>query len=262
MSFDKAMEAHMVRWRSAHCQIAEHGRQNGRAYPWILPHGAWREGLWAELRPGGLHPLEDYLEREGIQKHAGVHNLKSSWVLCANLYWPFGQTKEGRALLAGFLQMHVDKSIAAVEAVELEWAGAGALSPERLLGETGGARGSGQTSPDIAFFVRTVNGRQGLVLTENKFVEHSFYRCSARRTRGSADRPANPDRARCTRAAELLSDHEALCHQHSWGRRYWDHLAGAGDRNALAQLKTCPGASGGYQLLRQHALAEALAEAS
>ena len=190
-----------------------------------------------------------------MRPHSGVHNLKSSWVSGVNLYFPFAVTGEGRALLAGFLRDHVDPRVRSVDSLDLEWAGDRELSPRTLLGETGGTRGSGQTSPDIGL---RVNGGEGLVLVENKLVEHSFYRCSARVRSGSVRQPGNPDPARCDDVPALLAD-PGRCHQASWGRLYWERLYDAIDAGAFAGLPCCPAARAGYQLLRQQALAEALA---
>ncbi len=102
---------------------------------------------------------------------------------------------EDRSLLANFLRAHVCPEVTTVDAIDLEYEEPlGPLHPSELLGEQGGSRGAGQTSPDLAF---TINAGRGLILTENKFVEHSFYSCSARRIGGSEERPGNPDRTRC-----------------------------------------------------------------
>ena len=50
------------------------------------------------------------------------------------------------------------------------------------------------------------------------------------------------------------------CHQAAWHRRYWDHLAPVVDQNAFARLPYCPPARHGYQLFRQQALAEGIAQ--
>ena len=34
-----------------------------------------------------------FLKKSDVQKHDGVHNLKSSWMQCANLYFPFRNDK-------------------------------------------------------------------------------------------------------------------------------------------------------------------------
>jgi hypothetical protein len=259
--FNDYMSDYQVAWRQGHDLPAEWGSWQRKHYPWILPYALWEEGLWPDIRSGSTHSLPDYLRRNRVQKHQGVHNLKSSWVLCANLYFPFRASEEDRSLLAGFLRAHVSPDIQSVDAVELEYAEAedSPLHPSHLLGEQGGSRGAGQTSPDVAFLV---NAGRGLVLMENKFVEHSFYGCSARRRDGSEARPGNHDPSRCENTVVLLDGFETLCHQVSWGRRYWEHVAPVANREMAVSLRCCPAARAGYQLFRQHALAEGLAASS
>ena len=242
--------------RKANVAATELGRWRGRQYPWILPEGSWEGGLWPGIGSGSDNSLPAYLERTGVQKHEGVHNLKSSWILCANLYFPFRGSAEGKALFASFLKRHVAVEIDSLEEIELEYAEDGELHPSRLLGEEGGTRGANQTSPDLGLLV---NGGRGLVLVENKLTEHSFYECSAWRHKGSSRRRGNPDPDRCNRPAEILKDHANQCHQAAWGRRYWEHLAPLVDEEALASLTHCPAMRHGYQLFRQHALAEGIA---
>src|SRR5665647_1298327 len=161
-----------VRWRERNIDDQEHGFQNGVSRPWILPASRWEDGLWPPLRSEGRWPVSDYLKAHDVHRHTGSHNLKSSWVSGVNLYFPFGQSEGGRKLLATYLAARVDERIRSVDSIELEYAEPGDLSPSRLLGEEGGSRGSGQTSPDIAFLV---NEGAGLLLVENKLTEHSFY---------------------------------------------------------------------------------------
>jgi len=178
-NYDQWMADYQTAWRKTNIVSQEHGHQNGRRYPWILPSELWEEGLWPGIRSGTQNSLPQYLADHAVQKHGGVHNLKSSWMQCANLYFPFGGSPEGRSILAGFLHEHMTDRIQTVDSVELEYAEEGDLHPSVLLGETGGSRGSGQTSPDLGLLV---NGGRGLILLENKLVEHSFYICSARRS--------------------------------------------------------------------------------
>jgi hypothetical protein len=255
-TFDDEMSKHQVRWRkAAGLQVSENGTQNGVERPWILPRVDWEDGLYPGIRKSSATSLAAYIAGK-VQPHAGVHNLKSSWVLCANLYFPFGATGAGRSLLAAFLRKHLDSSIATVDRLELEYEDEGDLKPGPLLGELGGGRGSGQTSPDLAF---VVNGGTGLVLVESKFVEHSFYRCSALRTADKGDRLGNRDPSRCVNVMSVLSDPAGQCHQAAWGRRYWEILEPVASREAMLQLTRCPAMTGGYQLLRQQALAEGIA---
>lgn len=258
LSFEDQMAAHQVAWRRANLASRDFGWQNGKQHEWILPQGMWEAGLYPGIRSGQPNSLPAYLEAEGIQRHPGSHNLKSSWTLCANLYFPFRAPPEGRGLLAGFLRERVHRRVERVDRLELEYAEpvGSALHPSALLGEEGGTRGANQTSPDLAF---VVNGGQGLILTENKFVEHSFYRCSAAGTAGSEKHPANPDPSRCLKASAVLAGPQAQCQQVAWGRKYWQHLQPAADRARWATLRTCPAATAGYQLFRQQALAEGIA---
>ena len=71
------------------------GPWRGRGYPWILPADLWEEALWPGIRKGSDNSVSDYVEKNGVQKHSGVHNLKSSWTLCANLYFPFRASAYG-----------------------------------------------------------------------------------------------------------------------------------------------------------------------
>jgi len=251
--FTQWMGEHQTNWRRGNVSTDEQGTQNGRPYPWILPPACWEDGLWPGLRTPSTNAIADYLTREKADKHTGAHNLKSSWIACANLYFPFQETAEGRSLIAGFLRTVVSDEIRTVDRVELEYAEDGELHPATLLGETGGTRGAGQTSPDLAFLI---NEGTGIILAESKLTEHSFYPCSARDRKGSPERPGNPDPDRCKDAPTVAASPETICHQVVWGRKYWERLRGAIDEVAVARLKACPAAFAGYQLLRQQALAE------
>jgi len=252
--FDRYMNDYQTQWRRDHIENQVEGEQHEKRRPWILPRELWEEGLWSGIRSGSAHSLPAYLEQTGVQKHDGVHNLKSSWVQCANLYFPF---REDREILAGFLHEHVSPLIETVDHVELEWAEEDpVLSPAILLGEPKGQRGRNQTSPDIAFIV---NGRKGIVLTENKFTEHSFYPCSGRKKIYG-----NPFPQRCMNLIRVYNDTDNQCHMLQWAngertnRKYWDYLTFTPE--GLISLKCCPATTAGYQLFRQQALAEALAQ--
>jgi len=251
--FDVEMTAHQIGWRAKQGHDPELGWQNGRQYEHLLPRSAWKKSLWPPIAEG----LASHLESAKIQAHSGTHNLKSSWVLCANLYYPFGLDSAGRGLLADFLRAYLDPSIETVDEVHLEYAEAGKLSPATLLGELGGSRGTGQTSPDLGIIA---NCGRALLLIENKFTEHSYYACSARNVRAGSSRSPNPDITRCHRPAALIDGHADLCHQASWGRHYWYILGPIADREKIAELSCCPAALAGYQLFRQQALAEGIAQ--
>ncbi|MFC1737971.1 hypothetical protein ACFL1G_02850 [Planctomycetota bacterium] len=248
-NFDKQIADQQVRWRKNNIDTEEMGIQNGLKRPWILPENLWKEGLWEGIKES----LPKYLKKGKVQRHKGCHNLKSSWMLCANLYFPFHEDKN---LLAGFLNKYINDKIKTVDRIELEYAEGGKLNPKKLLGEPQGTRGANQTSPDVAFIV---NGRKGLVLTENKYTEHSFYPCSGRKTEHG-----NPDIKRCLDIVRVLDNTKDTCYMNNWeadkrtNRKYWNFINISED--AKQTLKRCPAATAGYQLFRQQALAEGIAE--
>lgn len=100
---------------------------------------------------------------------------------------------------------------------------------------------------------------KGLILTESKLAEHSFYSCSARTLTSTKKRVANPDRRRCENALAVLDSPASQCHQVVWGRKYWEQLGSVANREAWTKLPCCPAAHAGYQLFRQQALAEGIA---
>ena len=102
--FNRRMEEDQVEWRNRHIANQQPGSQNRKTRPWILPQNLWEDGLWVGIRRSSDHPLQRYLDAEEVQKHGGAHNLKSSWILCANLYFPF---QRDLPMLAAFLQDHV-----------------------------------------------------------------------------------------------------------------------------------------------------------
>jgi len=252
--FDTYVQEQQVNWRSRHIACQEYGEQNGKKRPWILPMQVWQENLWPKIRNDSEHSLPDYLEKNNIDKHTGVHNLKSSWVLCANLYFPFQCNPE---LIASFLRENVCSLIKTVDTIELEYAEDPPLDASTLLGEPDiGKRGKNQTSPDVAF---VVNDYKGLILTENKFTEHSFYDCSGRKKEYG-----NTDIKRCLDFQFIYSDVKNNCYQLNWeniqrkNRKYWDYIRISEKGKQI--LKRCPAAISGYQLFRQQALAEAIAQ--
>jgi hypothetical protein len=60
------------------------------------------------------------------------------------------------------------------------------------------------------------NGGRGSVLVENRFVEHSFYRCSVRTQESTNAQPGNPDLSRCNETLALLVGFKTFCQQVAW----------------------------------------------
>jgi hypothetical protein len=159
-------------------------------------------------------------------------------------------------MMAEFLKQKISDQITEITDVELEFAfhKNDPLHPSILLGEEDGTRGSGQTSPDVAFLIKIKQG-SGIVLTECKYTEHSFYKCSARRKEDKEKRKGNPDPARCLKQASVC-DYKTICHQTVWERKYWNNLFLSNQGKTI--LKRCPATSAGYQLFRQQSLAEGI----
>lgn len=251
--FYERVREQQIAWRRRALRNQERGWWNRVQYDHILPRTQWHLNLW----PGIADTLPTYIDQNGIQPHTGKHNLCSSWVLCANLYFPFKEAG-GRRLLASFLREQLSLEVSSVEAIELEYERPEReLKPSELLGEDQGARGSGQTSPDLAFELTTPVG-QGLMLVESKYTEHWFYQCSGYRKKAEGRDP-NPNRSRCEDFDAVVRSPATQCHLvEPWKRQYWDHLKFNVAQSA--RLLGCPAARGAYQIFRQQALAEALAK--
>ncbi len=258
MSFQEQEKINQVEWWKSHSsqpnwenEKENWGKHGDESYQHItkadLPDLLW-EGIADEL--------PKYIKDNQITVHSAFKHLNSSWVAAANLYFPARSNPDFRKLLLDFLRSNVSTDIIDVVDVELEFALDGDLNPEKLLGEMGGSRGSGQTSPDVTFIVTTKRGK-GLILTECKYTEDSFYRCSARNNEDKKDLPDKPDPDRCMQLPSSR-EYEKICHQKEWGRKYLDYFKLSDYGKSI--LTRCPAATAGYQLLRQQALANGINE--
>jgi len=259
--FDKQAESYQVGWRKRRkLALDKWGCQNGVQREHILPARQWLLGIWPPIR----NILNEYIHASGIQPNAGKHNLKSSWTQCANLFFAFRSEPRMAVVLAGFLTLQLGVKVTHVESLELEYAAPGNLEPKRLLGELGGKKGSGQTSPDIAILFGCEDGKSGIYLIENKYTEHSFYDCPGAqktldKTHSERGLHPNPDPNRCRNAIQVLKNPEEICQQQTWGRKYWRILRDTVNEGFLQQCVHCPALAGGYQLFRQQALAQGIA---
>ena len=251
-------------WREPNISTKEWGTQNQppkpneKTYKHIVPFNYWEETLWKGIRENLINYITD--PDNEINAHDGVHNLLSSWIQCANLYYPVKTIPALKALMVEFLRKYVSDKVDSIEGIELEFAFSenDSLHPKPLLGEPNGSRGQKQTSPDVAFLVNTRNGNKGIILTENKYTEDHFYGCSTNPDFCKKDRNPNPDFSRCMKPAKGY-DYKAICHQkNAWHRKYMD-LINFSD-TAENGLNNCPAATDGYQLFRQQALAEGIAK--
>ena len=263
-TFADRMYAKQLAWRRrALAHVKGGDKLKGKPSVHLLPKARWTENLWPGIQPGSTQPLPDYLEKSQVRPHITRHHVANSWVLCANLYFPFRRDGASLDLLAGFLRQQVHPEIAAVTAVELEFVDdlETGLDPATLLGEPRKGRDANQTSPDVAFRVWLDDGSDGLVLTYVTFTENTFRKCSAYRWKLNREQ----QRRDCWNLPRVLSDpqqHCALWREEKYKRWYLRHLHAPMVRaRAVDVTARCPAAVGGYQLFQQQALAEALANA-
>lgn len=262
-SFNEEAEQYQNQWRNKNIDPeVPLGSQKGVRYFHILPAEQWELGLWEPIRK----PITDYISVSGIQSNRGKNNLKSSWSQCANLFFPFRCCNGMADMLVSFLERQLNLGITSVELIEFEYAAPGNLEPKRLLGETGGKRGSRQTSPDLAVLFGCNNGRSGIYLIENKYTEHNFYNCSGAENlsverQSEFSQPINLNPKRCLNYMRVLSNPDAECQQILWQRKYWKLLKEHINISMVRPDIHCPALNGGYQLFRQQALAQGIANA-
>ncbi|HSW57887.1 MAG TPA: hypothetical protein VLH15_05760 [Dehalococcoidales bacterium] len=263
-SWSREAETQQLNWRKKkEILIGRNGKQNGVEKDYILPANEWLLGTWDDADFRKL--LSNYLEVDQIQANNWKHNLKSSWTQCANIFFSFRYHPHLKNMLASFLKRELDLEITSIDGVELEYAAPGKLSPRYLLGEQGGKRGSGQTSPDVAVTFTCRDGKCGIYLIENKYTEHHFYACSAAKKTLSPEHKTqglecNPAPERCKNIKKCFDDPERNCHQVKWGRQYFPILLKSINEAAFLSLPYCPAMKDGYQLFRQHALAQGFVE--
>jgi len=253
MSFDRRVRESQVRWRTAYLpHIPERGTFGGDEYDHILPAERWMAHVWPEIEMR----LTEYLNSTGVKPHTYRNHLNSSWVLAANLFFPFAVLPGGHELLGAVLAQELHLPVASLLSVDLEFADDPPRDQATLLGETRGSRGANQTSPDVGIRYQDHDGHQCLVLIEVKYTESDFQTCSEYKKLEAGSREP------CLNLAGLLNE-PGSCPFTAKGREYvrllQEPLRSAADH--LANVSACPAAKGGYQLFRQQALAEALIEA-
>jgi len=257
-NFKKVMQSYQEAWKLVHLpHIISKGLYAGHPYSHVLPKANEIENFYPPIRNNLFGPPKGYLKLNHIKPHIGIHNLLSSWALCANMYWPFNNP-EGKVLLAKYFKLQTGLDIYEITHLELEYEDDDPkLKPAKLLGEgTTGIRGSGQTSPDLAILFKSSRGKKGILLIESKFTEHSFYVCSGYKKKDPSGRPPNPNNLRCRDLRLILSSKYKECHLTTWGRAYWDLIRKDLDGVNFIKLKRCPMSSCCYQLFRQQALAK------
>ena len=120
-AFDQWMREFQIEWRKSNAPSVEHGFRGPRQYPHILPEDLWEEGLWPGIGSESENSLPTYLQRTGVQKHRYAHHLNSSWMLRANLHFPFRATADARGVFVSFLNRHVAAEIDSPEDATMSW---------------------------------------------------------------------------------------------------------------------------------------------
>ncbi|MGA2408508.1 MAG: hypothetical protein ABSF81_17420 [Bacteroidales bacterium] len=256
--FKNKMRDYQIIWKLKYLSsIKGKGYQNGKSYDHILPKSNEQENFFNPIRNELFNPNNGYLKGNNIKPHTGIHNLLSSWTLCANMYWPFNND-EGKILLSKWLSKQIQLDISEIVKLELEYEDPiPDLKTGLLLGENNqGMRGSGQTSPDLAVLFKTAQGKKGILLIESKFTEHSFYVCSGYQKKTLTNNIPNPDKTRCLSTTSILSSDFEDCHLNTWGRKYWNLLRLDLNKDAFKALSRCPMSTSCYQIFRQQALAK------
>lgn len=252
-NYKAMMKKHQIKWRKNYLpEINKKGKFRKIEYEHILPWEKREFNFYPPIR----RDLFSFIDVKGIQPHASIHNLLSSWVLCSNMYWPFNN-KEGSESLCKYLSKEANISIDKIEEMDLEYECENdSLKPAVLLGETRGKRGSGQTSPDLAIKFKTKDNKKGIFLIESKFTEDNFEPCSGYVTKPG--REANPDKSRCERPKDIIKSNFSDCYLLTLGRYYWDLLGKSLDRGKYISFTQCPISNCCYQIFRQQALAKGL----
>ena len=260
-TFDQQVESYQISWRRKNRLLeGKWSFYRGKPREHILLEDSWMQAIWEPIRDA----LSQYIAVNNIQPSSQKNNLKSSWVQCINLFFPLRCNPDMKRLFMSFLTRRLGIKVISIEALEFEYAAPGNLEPKRLLGEHGGSRGSGQTSPDVAVIFGCEDGKSGIYLVENKYTEHHFYKCSGADTKQSRSHikmelPPNHNPDRCRDVKEVYRNPHSMCHQQEWGRRYWDLLRNSIDEDSLKTLEVCPALTDGYQLFRQQAYAQGIA---
>lgn len=256
--FKNRMRDYQIIWKRKYLpHINGKGYQNGKGYDHILPKCNEQENFFKPIQNELFNLYNGYLKENNIKPHTGIHNLLSSWTLCANMYWPFN-IDEGKILLSKWLSQHIKLDISEIVKLELEYEDPiQDLKPGFLLGENNqGMRGSGQTSPDFAVIFKTTKGKNGILLIESKITEHSFYVCSGYQKKTQTANNPNPNKTRCLSTSSIVSSNFDDCHLNTWGRKYWNLLSKDLNNDAFKALNRCPMSTSCYQLFRQQALAK------
>jgi len=253
--FERDELRHLVTYKRDTLRIPEDGvytKYPNHTYPHILPAASLRRAFYEPM----AEPILTYLDKENIQQHTELLNLKSSQAACLNLLFPLRLNPS----LAAAVMRPLLPGLSAVNGIDFEYTAQNEAKGEsgctRWLGEPpGGKRGQNRTSIDAAVFWTDNQDKRCATLIEFKYTERSFGVCSAfDKAKGEAKRPclerAFADRCLLTTGGPYRS------------RNYWKLLTAAGiDLEKLRGVVGCPFRGPFYQLMRQFLIARYMLEA-
>lgn len=98
MNFRDLQIANNINWRKFNIADTEWGNYNKKQYEHLVPKQNWSETIWIDIKDDLIH----YIRSNHIQTHTAVNSLISSWVLCANLYFPIRTFQNFRNLFFCF----------------------------------------------------------------------------------------------------------------------------------------------------------------
>ena len=231
-----------IAWRKKQDAISKaNGEYLGKEKEFIVPKKEWEKTIWKEIQKD----LIDYLKRERIKQHSGAHDLLSSWTLCSNLYFGTRAKEEFKELFHQFIEKKLNINIDKISEIGLEFV-PGKRSQPNILGEPGGIK---QTTPDV-FADCSSNNDEVLIVFESKYTEKDFGYCFGK------GKIINPNPQDCDKINTIKNGCLFNAKDTKRKRKYWDYLGFSDD--GLKKLKKCPASTGGYQLVRQQALAEGI----
>ena len=211
--------------------IQEKGSWGNKEYAHILPRKRWKMNLWEGIRQEAV----DYFQVNKLTWHTDKHNLRSSQVLCVNIFFPFKDQLS--SFNHAFKHYLPNFSSFVPGSMEFEF-----VDKENLLCEKSGAK----TSVDVKLEWTDHDNLRNLLLLEFKFTEQRFGKCNSARN----DRD-------CDKARQIIED-PLKCYLTSRGIRYWELISkkkGPIKQNELCLKGACPFRYDFYQLMRNQLLA-------
>lgn len=238
--FDKRMREQQARYKTVTLGITAQGKWRGKEYPHILPEDKWDLNLWDGIRK----EAQFYFNDNNIGWHKDKHNLLSSQIMCANIFFPLKQHLD---VLKPWLSNHFH-DVGNVVDLDFEYIGP---KGKNYFNENGG-RGQNRTSSDVSITWLDSAKRKNMLLLEFKFTESAFGECGKQN---------NPDRSRCLSSEKVVNSPQTQCYRTEVGRTYWDIILRNDSpfrRETLTTEKYCPFRYDFYQLMRNQLLAHCI----